>query len=425
MPYQSMFAMVILALVSHGLAHSNVERLMRIAPNGTMVGKEGFPRGFINRESKDYSDGAVGWLIPPNGRSDGKIIHANDTVASPSQQTANYTDELPMLVASPGDIVALQYQENGHVTLPQNQANKPANRGTIYIYGTTDLAPGAPLLDILYQWTADGTGGNGKGRLLATRNFDDGQCYQINDGDISKSRVAEFAKEAETPMGANLWCQSDVALPSDLVVGKAFTLIWIWDWPTMDRPDVKFPPSSAPGAALGPNGEKVITPEIYTTVMDVQIVDPCDDSLGEAKGSQCKAGVSEKIVFAKGQDLNLAAVAEQLTNNFLVDVSSISGASNASATSNAPASSSTHCTGRKGGHHHTKGSHHGKIKTETVYADIQTVTVTTTVAAPEPTAAGTGSSAASIITGAPSVSAFLRAARVRREPGAWRYNRGE
>lgn len=262
MPSPGILTTVILALASNCHAHSNIERLMRIAPNGTMVGKDGFPRGFVSRENPQYSDPAVGWLIPPNGRPDGKVIHRDDKVANPAQRTANYTDELPMLVAAPGDLVALQYQENGHVSIPEGQANKPANRGTVYIYGTTHLDPSANLLDILYKWTPDGTGGDGKGRLLATRNFDDGQCYQINNGAISQSRVSTFAKAAELPMGENLWCQSDVALPSDLAVGKPFTLLWIWDWPTMDRANVSFPPSSAPGAAPGPNGEKVEVPEI-------------------------------------------------------------------------------------------------------------------------------------------------------------------
>lgn len=262
MPSPASLSIALLALAGASQAHSNVERLMRIANNGTMVGKEGYPRGFISRTNPAYSDPAVGWLIPPNGRPDGKVIHPDDKVASPPQRTANYTEQLPMLVASPGDFVALQYQENGHVTLPQNQPNKPLNRGTIYIYGTTDLAADANLLDILYQWTADGNGGDGKGKLLATRNFDDGQCYQVNDGDISKTRVTTFAKPAENPMGENLWCQSDVLLPSDIPVGKPYTLIWIWDWPTMDRANVATPPSSAPGAAPGPNGEKVKIPEI-------------------------------------------------------------------------------------------------------------------------------------------------------------------
>lgn len=262
MPSAGVLLTALLALASHSAAHSNVERLMRIAPNGTMVGKEGFPRGFVSRTNPAYSDPAVGWLLPPNGRPDGKVIHPDDKVASPPQRVANYTNELPMLVASPGDLIALQYQENGHVTLPDNQPNKALNRGTIYIYGTTELAPDANLLDILYQWTPDGTGGDGKGSLLATRNFDDGQCYQLNGGPISQTRVATFAKSAENPMGQNLWCQSDVALPSGLAVGKPYTLIWIWDWPTLDRPDVAAPPSSAPGAAAGTNGAKVEIPEI-------------------------------------------------------------------------------------------------------------------------------------------------------------------
>lgn len=253
-------AVVLLALVNSGLAHSNVERLMRIAPNGTMIGTEGYPRGFVSRTNPQYSDPAVGWLVPPNGNS--KILQPDTKVASPPQRTANYSTDLPMLVAAPGDMIALQYQENGHVTIPDVQPNKTNNRGTVFIYGTTDLSPEANILDILYKWTADGTGGDGKGQLLATRNFDDGQCYQVNTNEISIQRQAEFSKPAEEPMGQNLWCQSDVKLPSDLAVGKPYTILWIWDWPTLDRPGVAIPPSSAPDAGPGPGGEVVVIPEI-------------------------------------------------------------------------------------------------------------------------------------------------------------------
>lgn len=253
--------LVAFSVICQVSAHTSVERLMRIANNGTMIGPEGFPRGFVQRGAGVDFDGQNVWLIPPNGNRP-KTILPDDKIARSTQRTLNYTDQFKRLTAAPGDLVALQYQENGHVTLPGGQANKPANRGTVYIYGTSDFNGNSNLLDIHYKWNKAGTGGDGKGKLLATRNYDDGVCYQVNAQSISLQRQAKFPKKAEDPMGVNLWCQSDVSLPSDLPVGKPYTLLWVWDWPTMDRPDVPYPPSSAPGAAPGVGGATVKTPEL-------------------------------------------------------------------------------------------------------------------------------------------------------------------
>jgi hypothetical protein len=247
-------------LLGQANAHSGVERLMRVATNGTLVGKEGYPRGFIPRNSPAFQDEYYTYLIPPNGRA--KIIQDDDKIAHPQQRVSNYTEPFKPLTAAPGDLIALQYQENGHTTLPGNQPNKTLNRGTVYIYGTPELSSDANLLDIHYKWNTAGTGGDGKGILLATRNFDDGRCYQINGQAISQDRQAKFPKKAEPPMDNVLWCQNDVALPPNLSVGKPYTLIWVWDWPTMDRANVPYPPSSAPGAAPGVDGALVKIPEL-------------------------------------------------------------------------------------------------------------------------------------------------------------------
>ena len=55
------------------------------------------------------------------------------------------------------------YQENGHVTLPDNQPGKPANRGTVFVYGTTQPSPTDTLLAIHRVWNAAGTGGDQRG----------------------------------------------------------------------------------------------------------------------------------------------------------------------------------------------------------------------------------------------------------------------
>ena len=231
-------------------AHSWIEQLDVIAPNGTFVGAPGFARGNVQRQGGTNVDQAMVYLLPPNGRDQAQGILPSDTMCFPGhQQQQTQTGGSPRLQAAPGDMVALRYQENGHVSLPQNQPGKPDNRGTIYVYGTTQSSPDDKFLDIFQKWNADGSGGNKKGKLLATLNYDDSQCYQINGGAISVNRQQQFPHPADKVMGADLWCQSDIQLPADAPTGKPYTLYWVWDWPT------------AKGTPGIPNGKT----EVYTT----------------------------------------------------------------------------------------------------------------------------------------------------------------
>ena len=110
--------------------------------------------------------------------------------------------------------------------LPANQPGKPANRGLVYIYGTTQPKFPELFLDVFGQWNANGTGGDKRGRLLATQAFDDGYCYQVNGGNISISRQAQYPHTANQLMGTNLWCQNDIALPTDVTINEPYTLYW-------------------------------------------------------------------------------------------------------------------------------------------------------------------------------------------------------
>ncbi|KAB5549930.1 hypothetical protein GE09DRAFT_189444 [Coniochaeta sp. 2T2.1] len=323
--------LLILALLPGTDAHSGVERLIRIAINGTMIGPEGFPRGFWPRTAPGYYDNGNYHLIPAN--SDHRNLTKNDPLAHEYQRVSNYTEKNPPLKAAPGDMVALQYQENGHTTKPNPKLKKPLNRGTVWIYGTSNLKGDTPLLDVLYSWNVQGTGGNGNGKLLATRNFDDGHCHEVNDGPIATQRTKDFEKPAEDPMGANLWCQTDLALPNDLPAGQKYTLIWIWDWPSMLEPNVAIPPSSARGAPPSEEGVYIEYPEIYVTVMDIDIVDPCDNVLGDVKGPTCSQGgkgAKTKYVVTE-KDYNKAAIQDQLVNMFMVDPSTLTGVGNGNA----------------------------------------------------------------------------------------------
>lgn len=301
-------------------AHSWVEQLQRLAKNGTMLAPLGYQRGYVARDNPvfkgDISDDL--WQLPPNARGTAELL-ASDPICSPQQSGSNYTDiDFPKLVTSPGDWLALQYQENGHVSLPTTQANKPRNRGTVYIYGTEQAKPNDTLLAIHNVWNVDGTGGDGRGRLIATRNYDDGQCYQTNNGDIAQSRMKQFSKVAENPMGSDMWCQSDIQLPTDITTGAEYTLYWVWDWPTLSKAD----------AMIGDEGVEVSKPEIYTSCIDMQIVDPCSEDLGDVKSPACQSSAKTNSNFAnsfiKDQNLGFAGVPQQLTGNFAVGVDGVS-----------------------------------------------------------------------------------------------------
>ncbi|ELR05181.1 hypothetical protein VC83_06529 [Pseudogymnoascus destructans] len=295
-------------------AHTWIEQLRLINPNGTFTPSLGYPRGMVPRSSPLFSDAVLTHLLPPNGRSPHKIL-STDPMCMLSQSVPGLnTPGLPRLPAGKGDHVALRYQENGHVTIPETNPGKPKNRGTVYIYGTEKPLVTDKFMDIHKVWTADGKGGDGRGVLLATRNYDDGQCYQANSHPISLQRQKQFPKEANAEMGVNLWCQSDVKLPAE-IGSKQYTLYWVWDWPT---------------AAI--NGAEAM-PEVYTTCMDVDI--------SSSTGASAKL-TSEKgsVQFVEGQDINNAGIKGEMEEQFIVPVDGSTGGSS-SGESNAKSAAAT------------------------------------------------------------------------------------
>ncbi|RHZ47209.1 uncharacterized protein CDV56_104992 [Aspergillus thermomutatus] len=278
-------------------AHSWVEQLMVIAPNGTFVGSPGYPRGNVLRTDPTFNDKTMTNLIPPDGRANLSQILPSDRLCKDTQQKQAQTEGSPRLQASPGAAIALRFQENGHVTLPQNQPGKPRNRGTIYVYGTAEPKDDERLLDVHNVWNKEGTGGDRRGVLLSMQNFDDGRCYQINSGQISEHRQTVYPHEANQLMGADLWCQQDIALPSEASTGKPYTLYWVWDWPT------------APGVDPSlPNGKQ----EIYTTCIDVDVID------GPLSHVRIPAN------YVEDQSLNNAAIPSQFAEVFGLEGSSVS-----------------------------------------------------------------------------------------------------
>jgi hypothetical protein len=269
-------------------AHSWVEQLSIIAPNGTFVGAPGYPRGNVLRTASDFSDTKMTYLIPPSSRANVTLVLPTDKLCKDTQQEQTQTAGSTRLQASAGDAVALRYQENGHVTLPWNQPGKPANSGSVYVYGTTQPKVGEKILDVHGVWTSDGTGGDGRGLLLSKQNFDDGRCYQVNSGNISQTRQQEYSHQANQLMGADMWCQQDVKLPSTAPSGKLYTLYWVWDWPTLPGIDPTYPQGKT---------------EIYTTCMDVDVVTSTSQKNGNSQEE-----------YATGQDLNKAAIPSEFDN---------------------------------------------------------------------------------------------------------------
>lgn len=185
-------ALVALALlVVPTASHSWVQELDVIDPKTSQfTGAPGYSRNSTPQTAPGFSDELMVKILPGLGQPaieqrdtipalDTTGVTASETLCKNTQRTQFQSAGNPRLQAAPGDLVALRYQENGHVTLPQNQPGKPANRGWVYIYGTTQPKFPEVFLDVFGQWNAEGTGGDKRGKLLAKQPFDDGQCYQV------------------------------------------------------------------------------------------------------------------------------------------------------------------------------------------------------------------------------------------------------
>jgi len=126
------------------------------------------------------------------------------------------------LKAAANNLIALRYQENGHVTLLGSRAP-----GTIYVYGINL----ASLLDKIYQiykvW--DASRDDREKRLIIKRSFDNGRCYQINNRGISKERQRLYPYKIDIVQGRDLWYKIDIRLPKTLATGSIYTLYWVWD----------------------------------------------------------------------------------------------------------------------------------------------------------------------------------------------------
>ena len=340
--HRAVSIIALLGLAASVNAHSWIEYGYKIAQNGTMIGEIGFPRGFLPRNSTDplWSDPIPQCILPYKGQS----AYSGDEIINKYPFQAD--PEYPMLEAAPGDYVALMHYENGHVSLPQNQPHKPLNRGTIYLYGTSKPAVEEKLFDVHLQWNQAGTGGDKRGILLATRNYDDGQCYQPNDGPIADGRATELAGDGASAE-RELVCQSDIKLPENLEPGSVYTVYWYWDWPDLDATKMDVNATSDglfPWAGSFMRGDPnpnhwtmdmITKNESYSSAIDIKIT-------AKADGASVK-----EMSFIDKQDVYSQGIQAQMESNYQVDVggSGDSKPAPSTSTSTAPIPTTTSQTG--------------------------------------------------------------------------------
>ena len=135
---------------------------------------------------------------------------------------------------------------------------KPKQGGTAFVFGTSQSNP-EQAMNAALEWTRDGSGGNRRGRLLASQNFDDDRCYENNKTPLANLRRSQISASlsGQAESEKELLCETDVQLPPDLEVGKPYTLYWVWQWPTA--------PGKDPNDLEGKD-------EYYTSCIDVDIV---------------------------------------------------------------------------------------------------------------------------------------------------------
>ena len=209
------------------LAHTWNEQLS-VIESGSFVGGNGYPRGYVSRTIPGFSNNIMKYQLPPPEDTSRTRVNDSDFLCAPTQKAPNQTQGFPRLSAWPGAYMAMKYLENGHVTLPQNTPGKPVGGGTVFVFGTSQPIENELLVDVL-EWTTDSTGGDRRGKLVTAQNFDDGRYYQINAGNISLTRQQEFPDPVEgQPRSVHeQWCETDVAIPSDVSINSTYTVYWV------------------------------------------------------------------------------------------------------------------------------------------------------------------------------------------------------
>ena len=126
------------------------------------------------------------------------LINSPSSPLTSANQICSDRESSPVLSLAlqvrPGDDVMLMFQENGHVTLQQQDKDNlgKLGPGEVFVYGTQDSQSSDALVNIHNVWTPNGSGGDRRGFLLGEGGFDDGRCYQnqqLSDVGSASSRV--------------------------------------------------------------------------------------------------------------------------------------------------------------------------------------------------------------------------------------------
>ena len=276
---------VLLASVS---AHTWSEDIRIISGNGTFVGPVGYPRHFVPRDGKNGEKPDIAMVYDV-----AKEFSTNKNAPLCKFRNGDQNG-FPLLSAAAGDQIALRYMENGHVSRDGPQGGpgknlwKPLNGGIVFVYGTKDPKLDEKFSDVHRVWNTAGTGGDKRGRLLATRPYDDGECYEKNETPISQSRQ-KTSKLAD----GNVVCQSDVRLPTDAGVDGQYTFYWVWEWPLLNQA-----------------GDQIVKNETYTSCIDINLV--ANSKSAASAGS-----------FQEGQASNTHGIKSQLEKQLLIDPAAV------------------------------------------------------------------------------------------------------
>lgn len=280
-----------LAVAPLALGHTWIEQLRNVNDKGEYVGEYGYPRGMVSKTDPGYNGNSMNWLLPVQPKvfidETSPLCHTSQTKQEQS------SDKYPRLKSVPGGFIAMRYMENGHVTDvdPATGLGKPEKGGTVFVYGTTSPKEDEKLVDVL-RWSQDGSGGDKRGTLLATNDFDDGRCYEINSTPTSEERrvsdpnFAMGQAVADSPGNYPLFCETNVQLPKNVTQGKPYTFYWVWQWNTAPNVD--------PGLPTGKD-------QYYTTCIDVD-VSSADTAL--------TADAESKYALGPQQDAMSIAVAD-------------------------------------------------------------------------------------------------------------------
>lgn len=313
-----------LAVAPLAMGHTWIEQLRNVNDKGEYVGEYGYPRGMVSKTDKGYSGDSMNWLLPVQPKvfidETSPLCHTSQTKQEQS------SDKYPRLQAVPGGFVAMRYMENGHVTMvdPATGLGKPEKGGTVFVYGTTEPKEDEKLVDVL-RWSQDGAGGDKRGVLLATNDFDDGRCYEVNATPTSEERRVSdpnfaMGQASDGPGNYPLFCETNVQLPEDVTQGKLYTVYWVWQWNTAPNVD--------PGL---PDGKD----QYYTTCMDVDVTS-ADTALAADAESKYALGPQQDAMSIAVSDF--ASRTAMMTNALQGEVGPVFSGS-ASVTGGTPAAS--------------------------------------------------------------------------------------